>query len=100
MIRKQSKKHKSSLTSVFIGGCSANTCAVHIPEIVVPPVPATDIVSSKILHITYELKVISMCLIFFAKSKRRCSSKNSIFVVVVEKNNGFMVCRLSYHFVI
>lgn len=57
LIRKQSKKHKTPLTSVFIGGCPANTCAVHIPKIIVPPVPATDVVSSKILHITYELKV-------------------------------------------
>lgn len=56
--RKQSKKHKSPLTSVFIGGCPANTCSVHISEILVPPVPASDSHSSKILHITYELKVI------------------------------------------
>lgn len=40
-------------------GCPANTCAVHIPQILVPPSPATDVVSSKILHITYELKVTS-----------------------------------------
>lgn len=61
--RKQSKKHKTPLTSVFIGGCPANTCTVHIPQIMVPPVPATDISSSKILHITYELKVcLEICL--------------------------------------
>lgn len=55
--RKQSKKHKSALASVFVDGCPANTSVVHTPEIVVPPVPATDVVSSKIIHITYELKV-------------------------------------------
>lgn len=55
--RKQSKKHKSLLTSVFFGGCPANTSAAHTPQVLVPPVPATDVVSSKILHITYELKV-------------------------------------------
>ncbi|XP_031632114.1 arrestin domain-containing protein 2-like [Contarinia nasturtii] len=57
-VRKQSKKHKSPLTSILLsGGCPANTCAVHISEILVPPVPSTDSVSSKILHITYELKI-------------------------------------------
>lgn len=55
--RKQSKKHKSALAAVFVDGCPANTSVIHTPEIVVPPVPATDIVSSKIIHITYELKV-------------------------------------------
>lgn len=45
------------LAAEFIDGCLANTCNVYQPEIVVPPVPATDVVSSKILHITYELKV-------------------------------------------
>lgn len=56
-VRKQNKKHKSPLTSEFIGGCPANTCVVLMPQIIVPPVPATDIVSSKLIHITYELKV-------------------------------------------
>lgn len=55
--RKQSKKHKSAVASVFVDGCPANTSVTHTPEIVVPPVPATDIVASKIIHITYELKV-------------------------------------------
>lgn len=55
--RKQSKKHKSPLASVFVDGCPANTSVIHTSEIVVPPVPATDVISSKIIHITYELKV-------------------------------------------
>lgn len=57
--RKHSKKHKLPLTAVFIGGCPANTCSIQFPEIIVPPVPATDTASSKIIHITYELKVNS-----------------------------------------
>lgn len=55
--QKHTKKHKLQLATVFIDGCMANTCKSQMPEIVVPPVPATDVVSSKILHITYELKV-------------------------------------------
>lgn len=62
--RKQSKKHKSPLASVFVDGCPANSCVVHTPEIVVPPVPASDVVSSKIIHITYELKVANS--VFFS----------------------------------
>lgn len=55
--KKHSKKHKIPLTAVYMKGCPANTCSIQMPEIIVPPVPATDIVSSKIIHITYELKV-------------------------------------------
>lgn len=67
--RKQSKKHKSAVASVFVDGCPANTSVVHTPEIVVPPVPATDVVASKIIHITYELKVSFSLQNMFAKEQ-------------------------------
>lgn len=55
--KKHNKKHKIPLTAAYIKGCSANTCSIQMPEIIVPPAPATDIISSNIIHITYELKV-------------------------------------------
>lgn len=81
LIRKQSKKHKSPITSVFIGGCPANTCTVYKnSEIIVPPVPASDIVSSKILHITYELKVNEIRrFVFCIKIKRHHKLKIPFF---------------------
>lgn len=55
--QKNQKKYKKILASTKTDGCLSNNCAIHMPEIVVPPVPSTDTVSSNILHISYELKV-------------------------------------------
>lgn len=78
--RKQSKKHKSALASVLVDGCPANTSVIHTPEIVVPPAPATDVVASKIIHITYELKVIFPSYIL-PKNKNRNRNDRSFAVL-------------------
>lgn len=56
-IQKNQKKYKKLLVTVLTDGCPANACTVKAPEIIVPPAPSTDTVSSKILQVTYELKV-------------------------------------------
>lgn len=56
-IQKNRKKYKKLLVTVLTDGCPANVSTVKLPEIIVPPAPSTDTVSSKILQVTYELKV-------------------------------------------
>lgn len=56
-VQKNRKKYKKLLATVVTDGCPANACTVKMPEIIVPPAPSTDTVSSKILQVTYELKV-------------------------------------------
>lgn len=56
-IHKNRKKYEKLLVTVLTDGCPANDCTVKMPEIIVPPAPSTDTVSSKILQVTYELKV-------------------------------------------
>lgn len=61
-IQKNRKKYKKLLVSVLTDDCPANACSVKLPEIIVPPAPSTDTVSSKILQVTYELKVSAILM--------------------------------------
>lgn len=56
-IQKNQKKIKKLLVSTLIDGCGAKSTADFSSEIIVPPVPSTDITSSNVLHVSYELKV-------------------------------------------
>lgn len=85
-VRKQSKKHKSMLTSTFIDGCSANTCTVHMAELAVPPVPPTDVVCSKILKIHYELQVIKMYPIMW----QQWLMHGNLFVLLLDKQRAIV----------
>lgn len=54
---KKCKKHKELMANVVVGGCAAHAVATYRPEIEVPPVPPTDLYSSAVLKISYEIKV-------------------------------------------
>lgn len=54
---KKNKRHKKLMANVTVEGCAANTFETYKPEIVIPPVPPTDMQSSSILQISYEIKV-------------------------------------------
>lgn len=54
---KKCKKHKKLMASVVVDGCTANATATYKPELPVPPVPPTDMETSAILKISYEIKV-------------------------------------------
>lgn len=54
---KKNKRHKKLMANVTVEGCAANTFETYKPEIVIPPVPPTDMQSSGILQISYEIKV-------------------------------------------
>ena len=55
---KNRKKTKKLLTDIVVDGCPANNSLVFKEDIKVPAVPPTDSHSSKILQISYEIKVV------------------------------------------
>jgi len=54
---KKCKKHKKLMGNAVVDGCAAHAMATYRPEIEVPPVPPTDMRSSAVLKISYEIKI-------------------------------------------
>lgn len=75
-IQKNRKKYKKLLVTVLTDGCPANACTVKLPEIIVPPAPSTDTVSSKILQVTYELKVSAFKQLTMSRNRTQLALLN------------------------